>query len=112
MFKTCYDHFEYGVMPFGLTNAPIVFQHMMNDVFHEYLDDFVVYYINNILNFFKNMVDIEHHVSFVLEKFQEFGLYAKLENCRFHQSEVELLGYIISRDGVRMNPCKVQTIMD
>jgi hypothetical protein len=47
MFKTCYNHFEYVVMPFGLTNAHVVF-HMMNGVFHEYLDDFVVCYIDDI----------------------------------------------------------------
>jgi hypothetical protein len=51
MFKTHYDHFEYVVMPFGLTDTPIIFQHLMNNVFCEYLDDFVVYYINDILIF-------------------------------------------------------------
>jgi hypothetical protein len=56
------------MMPFGLTNAPVVFQHMMNDVFHEYLEDFVVYYINDILIFSKNMADHEHHAHLVLEK--------------------------------------------
>jgi hypothetical protein len=55
-------------MLFGLINAPIVFQHMMNDVFREYLDDFVVYYVNDILIFSKNMVDHERHVHLVLEK--------------------------------------------
>jgi hypothetical protein len=55
-------------MPFGFTNAPIVFQDMMNDVFHEYLDDFVVYYINDILIFSKNMANHECHVCLVLEK--------------------------------------------
>jgi hypothetical protein len=45
MFKIHYNHFEYVVMPFGLINAPNVFQHVMNDVFCEYLDDFVVCYI-------------------------------------------------------------------
>jgi hypothetical protein len=64
-----YDHFEYVVMPCGLTNAPIVFQHMINDVFREYLDDFVVYYIDDIFIFSKNMADHEHHVHLVLEKF-------------------------------------------
>jgi hypothetical protein len=67
MFRTCYDHFEYVVMPFGLTNALIIFQHLMNDVFCEYLDDFVVCYIDDILIFFKNMEDHECHVCFVLE---------------------------------------------
>jgi hypothetical protein len=48
-FNTCYGHFKYVVMPFGLTNALVVFQHLMNDVFHEYLDNFVVHYIDDIL---------------------------------------------------------------
>jgi len=66
--KKCYDHFEYFVMPFGLTSALVVFQHMTNDVFYEYLDDFVVYYIEDILMFSKNMTDNECHVRLVLEK--------------------------------------------
>jgi len=111
-FKIHYDHFEYIVMPFGLTNAPIVFQHMMNDVFCDYLDDFMVFYINNILIFSKNMADHECHVCLVLEKFLEVHIYAKLEKCGFHQFEVELLGYIISRDGICMDLRKVQNIMD
>jgi hypothetical protein len=82
-FNTCYGRFEYVVMFFGLTNASIVFQHLMNNVFHEYLDDFVVWYINDILIFSKNMVDHEHHhVYLVLEKFRE--VYAKLEKCEFY----------------------------
>jgi hypothetical protein len=68
-FRTCYGHFEYVVMPFGLTNAFVVFQHMMNDNFYEYLDDFVVCYIDDILIFSKNMVDHERHVRLVWEKF-------------------------------------------
>jgi hypothetical protein len=48
VFRTSYGHFEYVVMPFGISNALVGFQHMMNDVFHEYLDDFVIYYINEI----------------------------------------------------------------
>jgi hypothetical protein len=74
-------------MPFGLTNALVVFQHLMNDVFHEYLDDFVVSYINDIPIFSKNMEEYEHHVHLVLENFLKIELYAKLEECEFHQSE-------------------------
>jgi hypothetical protein len=58
------------------------------------------------------MVDHERHVLLVLEKLQKVGFYAKLEKCGFYQSKVEFLGYIISRDGVHMDPCKVQTIVD
>jgi hypothetical protein len=107
-----YGHFEYVVMPFGLTNAHVVFQHMMNDVFHEYLDNFVVCYINGILIFSKNMANHECHVHLVLEKLQKFGFYAKLEKCGFHQSEVKFLGYIIFGSGVCIDPHKVQTIVD
>ncbi len=70
MFKTHYDHFKYFVMPFGLTNTPTIFQHLMNDVFCEYLDDFVIYYIDDIFIFSKNMEDHERHVHLVLEKLQ------------------------------------------
>jgi hypothetical protein len=58
------------------------------------------------------MVDHERHVCFVLEKLQEISLYAKLEKFGFHQFEVNFLGYIISRDGIHMDPCKVQTIVN
>ncbi len=111
-FQTCYNHFEYVVMAFGLTNAPSVFQHMMNDVFHEYLDYFVVGYIDDIFIFSKNMVDHEHHVHLALEKFKKLVFYAKLEKCGFHQLEVEFLGYIIFGDDSLIDPHKVQTIVD
>jgi hypothetical protein len=102
MFKTRYDHFEYVVMPFGLTIVPFIFQHLINNVFFEYLDNFVLYYIDDILIFSKNMKDHECHVHLILEKLQEVGLYAKLEKCEVHQFEEEFLGYVISREGICM----------
>jgi len=72
------------MMPFGLTNVHVVFQHMINDVFYGYLDDFVVCYINDILIFSKNMIKHDRHVRLVLEKFRKVNLYAKLEKCGFH----------------------------
>jgi hypothetical protein len=105
MFKICYGHFEYVVMPF-------VSQCLMNNVFREYLDDFVVCYIDDIFIFSKNMQDHEHHVCLVLGKLQEVGRYAKLEKCEFHQYEVEFLGCVIFGDGIRMYPHKVETIVD
>jgi hypothetical protein len=76
-FCTRYGYFEYSVMPFGLTNAPAVFQHMMNDIFREYLDHFVVIYLDDILIYPKNEEEHEHHVRLVLEKLRERGFYAK-----------------------------------
>jgi len=110
-FKTHYGHFEYVVMPFGLINTLVVL-HLMNNVFREYLDDFVVYYINDILIFSKNVEDHECHACMVLEKLQEVGVYTKLEMYESHQFEVEFLGYIIFRDGICTDHHKVQTIVD
>ncbi len=71
VFQTPYGHFEYVVMPFRLINAFAIFQHLMNDVSHEYLVDFIVCYINDILIFSKNMEEHGWHVQLVLDKFKE-----------------------------------------
>jgi hypothetical protein len=76
------------------------------------MDDFMVYYIVDILIFPNNMKDHECHIHLVLEKLRKVGLYTKLEKCDFHQYEVEFLGYIIFRANIRMNPHKVQIIVD
>jgi hypothetical protein len=105
-FKTHYNHFEHVVIPFGLTTTPTIFQHLMNNVFCEYLNDFIVYYIDDFI-FSKNMKDYERHVHLVLEKLQKVGIYAKLEKCEFHQFEMEFLSYVIFKDGICMDPFKV-----
>jgi len=98
-------------MPFGLTNAPAIFQHLMNDVFRKFLDDFVVCYLDNILVFSKNEEEHINHVQLVLEKLRTAGLYAKLEKCVFHQPQVEFLGYIISGES-SMDPKKIRTVTE
>jgi hypothetical protein len=111
-FQTRYGLFEYLVMPFGLTNAPSFFQHMIKDIFQEYLDDFVVIYLDDILISSKNEEDHENHVRLVLRKLREMSLYAKLEKCEFHQSQVEWVGYILSQTSISMDRKKVQSIVE
>jgi hypothetical protein len=72
IFRTRYGHFEYSYMLFGLTNAPAVFQHMMKDIFWEYLDHFVVIYLDDIIIYFKNEKEHEHHVRLILEKLHKW----------------------------------------
>ena len=110
-FRTRYGHFEYNVMPFGLTNAPAVFQHLMNDVFREFLDQFVVIYLDDVLIFSKTQEEHEKHVRLVLEKLKTAGLYAKLEKCEFDKDSVEFLGYVISQKGISMDRHKVDTLL-
>jgi hypothetical protein len=109
-FRTPYGLFEYAVMPFGLTNAPSAFQYFMNDTFHEYLDQFVIIYLDDILIFSPNETVHTRHVRLVLQKLREAKLFAKFEKCQFHSSEVEFLGYLVSVDGLRIDPAKIESI--
>ena len=111
-FQSRYRHFEYNVMPFGLINAPAIFQHLMNDIFREFLDDFVVCYLDDILFFSKDEKDHKNHVRLVLDKLRTTGLYAKLEKCIFHQPQVEFFGYIIFGKVLSMDPKKIQSIIE
>lgn len=105
-FRTRYGHFKYNVMPFGLRNAPAIFQHLMNDVFREFFDKFVVCYLDDILIYSETIEEHKEHVRLVLQKLRDAGLYAKLEKCVFHQPQVEFLGYIISDKDLSMDPKK------
>jgi len=100
VFRTRYGHFEYNVVPFGLCNAPAAFQHLMNDVLREYLDVFVVTYLDDVLIYSENASEHKRHVRMVLEKLRQAGLYAKPEKCQFSVEEVAFLGYLISPHGV------------
>jgi len=111
-FRTRYGHFEYRVMPFGLTNAPATFQHFMNDVLRDFLDDFAVVYLDDILIYSRDLDEHKHHVRRVLERLRANGLFAKPEKCAFHRREIEYLGYVVSPDGVTMDPAKVAAIAD
>ena len=83
----------------------------MNDVFCGFLDAFVVYYLDDILVFFKNEKDHEKHVWMVLERLRLARLYAKLEKCVFHQPQMECLEYIIFEEGLSMDPKKIEVVL-
>ena len=86
-------------MLFGLTNAPAYFMNLMNKVFMEFLDKFVVVFIDDILVFSKNEEEHEEHLRLVLEKLREHQLYAKFSKCEFWLKEVGFLGHVISGEG-------------
>jgi len=110
-FRTRYGLFEYLVMPFGLANAPSTFQHFVNDVLRPYLDVFCTAYIDNILVYSDNLQDHKKHVRLVLEAMSEAGLQLDIDKTEFHKAEVTYLGYVISTDGIKMDPAKVQAIV-
>jgi hypothetical protein len=82
-FTTRYGLYEYTVMSFGLTNAPVYFMYLMNKVFMEYLDKFMVVFIDDILIFSKNKEEHAEHLRLVLQNLREHKLYAKRSKCEF-----------------------------
>lgn len=110
-FATRYGLFEYKVMPFGLCNAPATCMRYMQHVLRDYLDKFVIVYLDDVLIFSKRE-DHEEKVRLVLEKLLEVDLRLKRKKCVFGADSVEYLGHVISKDGVAMDPRKVKSILE
>ena len=99
-------------MPFGLTNSPGGFQRFLNTIFTDLLDVFVIIYLDDILIFSVDKKSHIKHVSEVLWRLWEHGLYANNKKCEFHSDTVEYLEYIIDPGGIRMDKEKVKVIQD
>jgi hypothetical protein len=111
-FRSQYGLYEYTVMSFELTNAPAYFMYLMNKVFMEYLDKFVVVFIDEILVFSKTEEEHEKHLRLVLEKLRSNKLYAKFSKCEFWLTKVAFLGHVISARGVSVDPGKVKDMLN
>ncbi|WVZ89982.1 hypothetical protein U9M48_036326 [Paspalum notatum var. saurae] len=111
-FSTRYGLYEYLVMSFGLTNAPAFFMYLMNSVFMNELDKFVVVFIDDILVYSKNEKEHEEHLRIVLSRLREHKLYAKFSKCAFWLKEVAFLGHILSAKGVAVDPSKVEDVLN
>jgi hypothetical protein len=110
-FITRYGLCKYMVMSFGLTNAPAYFMYLMNKVFMQYLDKFVVVFIDDILIFSKNEEGHDEHIHMILQKLRENQLCAKLNKCKFWLKEVSFLDHIISEVGISIDPSKVKDVL-
>jgi len=99
-------------MSFGLTNAPAYFMYLMNKVFMEFLDKFVVVFIDDILIFSKTEEEHAEHIRLVLQKLREHKLYAKRSKCEFWLKEVSFLGHVVSNGGIAVDPGKVQDVLN
>jgi hypothetical protein len=106
-----YGLYEYTVMSFGLTNAPAYFMYLMNNVFMEYLDKFIVVFIDDILVYLRSEEEHEEHLHLVLQKLREHRLYAKLSKCEFWMKQVAFLGHVILKGDISVDPSKVQDVL-
>ncbi len=97
-------------MPYGLSNSPAVFQTLVNDVLRDVVNRFVFVYLDDILIFSQNERDHIQHVRLVLQRLLENRLFAKLKKCEFHTRSVPFLVFILSPEGIRMDPAKVEAV--
>src|SRR6266498_168248 len=99
-------------MSFGLTNAPAYFMNLMNKIFMEELDKFVVVFIDDILIYSRSEEEHEQHLRIVLDRLKDHQLYAKFSKYEFWLQKVSFLGHILSEEGVAVDPTKVEAVMD
>ena len=111
-FVTSLGAYKYHVLPFGLTNGPSNYQHYMNDVLFEFINKFCQAYLDDILIYSKTKKEHINHVCLVLAKLRQAGLQVDIHKCEFHVQETAFLGVILSTEGLRMDPKKVQAVIE
>ena len=111
-FRTRYEHYEYLIMSFELINVSTTCQEMINDALREHLDVFVVAYLDDILIYFKTLVEHKQHVRTMLQCLEQRRLLLKSKKCEFHRLKVKFLGFVIRTRGVRIDSKKLKAIKD
>ena len=111
-FHTRYGHYEFVVLPFGLTDAPATFMRLMTVIFHQFLDNFVLIFIDDILIYSKGEEEHKEHLRIVLEMLRKNQIYAKFSKYDFFKSEIKYLGHVISTEGIAIDTKKIKIIME
>jgi len=111
-FRSRYGSYEWLVLPMGLTNAPATFMHLMNQIFREHLDRFVIVFLDDVLVYSRNLAEHRRHVRIVLDILRKHQLYAKESKCEFFRDHVDFLGHRVDRAGMHMMNDKVRAIRD
>jgi hypothetical protein len=109
-FTTRYGLYEFVVVLFGLTNAPAYFMNLMNKVFMEELDRFVVVVIDDILVYSQTTEEHEEHLRIVLERLRQQKFYTKFCKCEFWMEKVAFLGHVLSAEGIVVDLSRVESI--
>ena len=110
-FSTFKGQWEWNTMPFGLCNAPNVFMQLM-DVVLEGLESFAVAYIDDILIFSTTLEEHWEHIATVFARLEQHNLKMKLKKCQFLRDEINYLGFVVTKDGIKPEAEKVRAIRD
>ena len=97
-------------MPFVLTNAPVAFMDLMNRVFRQYLDLFVIIFIDDILIYSRNEKEHASHLKIVLQTFKDSHLFAKFSKCAFWFQSIAILGHIVSSKEIQVDSQKIEVV--
>jgi hypothetical protein len=111
-FKTRYGLYEYTIMPFGLSNAPATFQNIMNHIFRDLLDLGLIVYLDNILIYAEREQEHDRIITELLKHLSENGLAISQDKCFWSTTQVDFLGYVISKDSIEIAQDRVQCIRD
>lgn len=109
-FSTTQGHFEYNRMPFGLKNAPATFQRLMDNAFRGLIGKSCFAYIDDIVIFGNTLEEHNRNLQLVLQRVKELGLRLEPTKCEYLKPELEYLGHLITADGVKPNPAKIEAI--
>ncbi|KAJ9532677.1 hypothetical protein QJQ45_010761 [Haematococcus lacustris] len=109
-FSTPTGHYQYKVLCFGLTNAPATFQRVMNNIFHDLLGKSVLVYLDDILIMSRSLEEHFMHLEQVLQRLHMHKLFARLSKCSFLRAMLKFLGHIVGKDGIAVDPAKVEAI--
>jgi len=90
----------------------MIFIDLMNQVFWEYLDCFMIVFIDDILIYSVSLENYKVHLQMVLQRLREKQLYAKLSKCDFWQRQVDFLGHVISGDDILVDLENIKAVMD
>lgn len=110
-FRTRYGSYKYKVMPFRLTNGPVAFQRLVNDIFMDMLDEYITALMDDLLIYSVNEAEHELYVKAVLTRLRAAGLQASLHKCEFHVTKTKYLGFIITTEGVEVDPDKAAAVL-
>lgn len=109
-FSTDKGHFEFTRMPFGLKNAPATFQRAMNDILGDFIGTKCYVYLDDIIIIGYNLENHLENLKLILKRLSEFNLKIQLDKCEFLKRQTEFLGHIITSEGVKPNPEKIDKI--
>src|SRR6266498_4889749 len=104
--------FEWNVMPFGLCNALATFQRLMNHILRKYLGNFALVYLDDIIIYSKTWKGHLNYLRLVFEALKGAGLMVKVKKCEFAKEELKFLGHIISKEGIRIDPKKIEKMVN